>query len=404
MIDRYQICFLSDRLTNSQLEQSVEKIIQHGLELDPDQLDGTDVSPKQSVQEVLSSNNQNIVSFEYDAYTTVRVWRDPDDTSAWTNPELMLSLSIDGTAGFENEADIVEDRFDILLDVVADIVPVVKPEYSWGMLPHNHEHAVQYQPTERPIVEHIDSLSWVSVFGPTLVADLGGRDRVLSTPAARVEELETGHILVVKTADFFDYNFDGDAIDQYLLEGTPLAEVEAEASTSDSQVSEETIALDDPFRDLEPGDIGADVVVEKDAVGGEISNGDLHLRRVRVDENSHLRDVKTNEFVRRLYGPDGQIGTLPSDITTDEEQFPPLALNGVPVEFVRLTDPDGENVITKCMALDVDVNKFEFLVRLSTSVLDNGYDQADIAATESLLDSIDSLEDQANIDQLIKKK
>lgn len=403
MIDSYTICFLSNGLSDGTAREAIRKLKEHELEFDPRYLDDPDASAGQILEEEVVPDNLNTARFKYDEYTTFSVIVDLDESSAWNSPEFEITIEIDGTAGVENETEVIEARFDLFLDIVGDIVPIVTPEYCWGMLPQNHEVTSQCLPTGRPIVEHIDTLSWISVFGPSLMEDLGGRDRVLATPAARVEEFETGHVLVVKTDEFFDYDYGTDAVDRYLLDGIELTELETDTSDSDPEVSDETLSFDDPFRKFSPGDIGADVVVEKDAVGGDISNDDLQLRRVTLDENGHLRDLETNEFVRRLYGPDGQIGTLPSDVTTEEELFPPLALNGVPVEFVRLSDPDGENVVTKCMALDADLDKFEFLVRLSTSVLADGYERDDIDSVENLLDSASALENQDGIGQLLQQ-
>jgi len=90
-------------------------------------------------------------------------------------------------------------------------------------------------------------------------------------------------------------------------------------------------------------------------------------------------------------------------VETDDEKFPPLALADVPIEFVQLDDPNGENIITKVMALDVDVDKFELLIRLASTLNERDYDQSDIDTVETVLDHVSDLEEVEGIDAIIKK-
>lgn len=400
MLDEpYYICYLKESLSDRERADSIDCCIDQGLV--PIDERGEPISERAEISSKTVQGSE-IIDFRYDDVITVGLTFNRGESWDWNEPTLLVSLSLERShidPGEEKRA--VENRTDDLIAFIAALTKTIQPEYAWGMhIPSEYE--TEFRPSERPITEHVDRLSWITVLAPSSVEELGGRDRVLATPADRVDELETGHVLVVKTATPFGYDHETDIVDRYLLEGTESVDIKGDETDprDDPRESGESLQFDDPFRESAAGEIGADVVIEKDAVGGHISNDDLHLRRVTVDENGHLRDLETNEFVRRLYGPDGQIGTLPPDVTTDGELFPPLTLNGVPVEFVRLSDPDGENVLTKCMSLDMDINKFEFLVRLSTSVLTDGYENEDIDAVESLLDSAAALENQDGIGQL----
>lgn len=390
MIDTYYVCFLVDELSDEEVVAASASIGDH-VEFESSPLDGSGKQVTQTIQTELSDDDW--IEFTFDEYTEYSVGVPPAELAEGTDPDFLLTVHIDGTSRLENESEEIEARIDILVDMVAEIIPIIEPEYGWAMF-FSDDHLSKVKPADWPILDHIEGVSWISVFGPSLVEDLGGRERMLEAPAARVEAFETGHVLVVKTEDFSARPRVTYTVAQYLLEV-------ADAEAVDAEATDETLTLDDPFREFEPGEIGADVVIEKDAVGGDISDDDLQLRRVRLDDNGSLWDLETDSFVRRLYGPEGQIGSLPPGVTTDDELFPPLALNGVPVEFVRLDHPDDENVITKCLSLDVDMNTFEFLVRLSSSVLNGGYDAEDIESVENILDSVSSLEDLDGIGRLL---
>jgi len=45
----------------------------------------------------------------------------------------------------------------------------------------------------------LERIPWFGVYSSSLIEDLGGREHVLETPAWRVEELDTGSILIIRT-------------------------------------------------------------------------------------------------------------------------------------------------------------------------------------------------------------
>jgi len=279
---------------------------------------------------------------------------------------------------------------------MADLVEVLEPDYVWGMPMVGPDPDVGRRPTDKPISENIQDIGWITVLSPQMIESLGGREYVLDTPAWYREELSTGHIMIL-TADnpVNPIEHPEHSPKEYLLR--------KRASTDSVLKGDTQQSLQDPFRRFSPGEIGADVVIDKSTVGDEIRNNDLELKRVEVDENDRLWDIETGDFVRRIYGPSGQLGTLPPAVETDDEKFPPLALADVPIEFVQLDDPNGENIITKVMALDVDVDKFELLIRLASTLNERDYDQSDIDTVETVLDHVSDLEEVEGIDAIIKK-
>jgi len=58
-------------------------------------------------------------------------------------------------------------------------------------------------PSKRPIIDHLESLPWLTVFSEKMVEELGGYERVLDTPAWRVEKIASGHVLFVRSDNPF---------------------------------------------------------------------------------------------------------------------------------------------------------------------------------------------------------
>lgn len=62
-------------------------------------------------------------------------------------------------------------------------------------------------------------MPWLTVLSEQLVADFGGYKHVLETPAWRVEELDSGHVLIVLTNNLVAPSESGTvSADGYLLE------------------------------------------------------------------------------------------------------------------------------------------------------------------------------------------
>ncbi|PSQ28621.1 hypothetical protein BRD03_02730 [Halobacteriales archaeon QS_9_68_17] len=287
----------------------------------------------------------------------------------------------------------VQKRVESITDLVGGLAEVVEPEYVYGVLLVGMNPHRGLKPTGRPISENVERLPWISVLSDTIIEDFGGRKRVLDTPAWRVEELETGHVMIVKTNNPIDPT-EGPSvsIDRYLLDGESEEEQKRERSD-----------IDDPFAALDPGDIGSDVVVRQENAAGDLTNEDLELVRCEVRDWS-LWEVETGEFLRRVIDESGTpIGDLPDEVGPEDEPYPTLIRLGVPVSFVRLDGPGDENVVTNVMEIDIDESKLQLLANVASRVPDDPTPD-DIEPIEELVGQLARLDDTDGVEDLIETR
>lgn len=175
----------------------------------------------------------------------------------------------------------------------------------------------------------------------------------------------------------------------------------------------DSATLADPFAALAVGGHGADVCVHRDDISTEFQNEILELVRVRVDENRDLRRVDSDRFVRNIAVADSNdrhsviermLADIPADATDDDRYVSALLRDVIPPEFVRLDDPDDENVVTKVMRLDTDVSKIKLLVSLGRVAQQDDFTAADLDSMEGALDTLNELDDNENIDQYIRER
>lgn len=389
--DQYDIWFLTEEFSTDTAEQVVETCLDTGFSL----------AGNENVEEVLPSEplgDKGAVSIDlqYDDILIMGLSFNLGSGWDWNDPRLGISFSMmDVSTDVDLKPDAhvrsrVQERIHALLETVRELVVLTNPEYAWGMLRVGQNPHKGLRPTDRPISDNVDRFGWVTVLAEPIIADFGGRDHVLDAPAWSVEELETGHILIVRTDNPADPTYQpSHSLEEYLLE----AEVEQEPGSDELEIA-------DPFCSLSDGDFGADVVMDPALVGTDFDNEDLTLLRCRRDGDV-LRDVRTGEAIRRIYDSDGK---ATGDVfPVDGEQFSPLLLAGIPSEFVRVQDPDDENIVTKVMGLDVDVDKVGLLTQLGKTV-EPGASEEDLEAIENLLEQVADLEDMDGIERLIEQR
>ncbi|MFC6756887.1 hypothetical protein ACFQER_09595 [Halomicroarcula sp. GCM10025894] len=249
----------------------------------------------------------------------------------------------------------------------------------------------------------LERLPWLGVYSEPLIERFGGRERVLDTPAWKVEELENGSVLIVTTrVPWEDYGSKHPA-DRYLLDGMDRADAVSPSSE---------VTLADPFASFDSGQIGTDICVHRDDIAPEFANEDLNLVPVRVDEHRNLRHLDTDVFVRNVVtdttGEKADIvKRMLSDIPAtagDDLYVSALLREVIPPSFVRLDDPDDENVVTKVMALETDVSKIKLLVSLGRVAQQDDFTVEDLDSMEGALDTLAELDDTENIDQYIRER
>lgn len=178
-------------------------------------------------------------------------------------------------------------------------------------------------------------------------------------------------------------------------ETTPRVDTDASAADSLSGA--------DPFYSLESGAYGADLVVDTDDFDAESIPDEMQLVRCRVTDDNKLRQIDTGTFVRRTVGSEGPIGTVPDDADPAEEMVSVLLHSSIPTSFVRLATPDDENVLTRVMNLELDVDMFELLTHLCHSLGDE-YNREDVKRIEQWVSRLDAIEDVDGAAELVQKQ
>jgi len=159
----------------------------------------------------------------------------------------------------------------------------------------------------------------------------------------------------------------------------------------------------DPFTTLAEGEPGADVLMDPGAVGDDYHNDDLRLVRC-YREDDHLRAGDTNAFLRRLRGDTGDpIGEIPAGATPSEEVFSPLLAIDIPPEFARLDDRDAANVVTRVLALDIELDKLDLLAKLGSAVSETER-QSDVERLEEVLDRLAGFQHVPGVEALVEQR
>lgn len=358
----------------------------------------------------VKEKTQRKIDVQYDDNESILVSFNLGEDWQWNEPRVLMTVSpyplkADKLGESTNARTKVRDRVEKILTLVTDIVEITAPEYVYSAQDHGAGSYRGVRPLERPIVDNISKMNWLTVFSEPLISELGGRERVLNTPAWRVEELDSGHIMIVKT-DNPAYPTVEPVVDpvEYLLE-------DANADPDDD-VSE-NIGLADPFAALDTGEYGADICVYREDISQEFPNEVLNLVRVRVDENRDLRRVDNDQFVRNIVddGPDDDIhfiqqmlADVPADASEEDLMVTALLHEHVPPAFVRLADPEDENVVTRLMDLEADVSKFDLLTTLSRVAHHGDFGDEGLSSIEGALETLNEIDDTDAVEEYIEAK
>lgn len=159
----------------------------------------------------------------------------------------------------------------------------------------------------------------------------------------------------------------------------------------------------DPFATLAEGEAGGDVLMDPESVGEDYHNDDLRLVRC-YREGDLLRECDGDGFVRRLREADGDpIGEIPATAAPGDEAYSPLLAVDIPPAFVTLDTPDGQNVVTRVLALELDVPKLDLLAKLgSTVAVETSED--DVERLESLLEQLEGFQHVPGVESLLEQR
>lgn len=289
---------------------------------------------------------------------------------------------------------------ELIRDIALELDPVLVA--TWNTIHRGEIFPLSKKvlPLDTPIESDLERIPWLGIYSAPFIEEFGGRERVLETPAWKVEELDNGSILIITTKEPWAEYRSKHPADRYLLEG------------QDAPTREEADSgLSDPFAQLEPGTYGADVCVHRDDIAAEFRNEDMQLVRVRVDEDRNLRRIDDDTFVRNIVVDSLEdkvafvkqmLADIPPDARQDELMVSALLHEAIPPSFVRLADPDGENVVTRVMNLDVDTNKYELLVSLGRAAQQDEFGAEDLRTMEQGLTNLADLENVEGIEQWIE--
>lgn len=318
----------------------------------------------------------------------------------WDELERALTVSFDAGALQSStwETESHRDEFvDAVIDLVCSLAVSNDFEYVAAHDPVSTD-SDPVIPTTRPIVDDIDRLPVLGIYSREMVEMLGGSDRVLETPAWRVEELSGGQILIVTDEPPWGYGVGTESATDFLLD---------DRENTGSSLSDP--GFSDPFAALKPGDYGTDVCVHREDIAAEFHNEDIELVRVYVDESGDLRRVSDDSFVRNVVvdAPDDatfvkrMLMDIPPDATEDDLMTSALLHDAIPPSFVRLGGPNSKNVVSRVMALNVETNKIDMLVSLGKAV--QSQEGIDSTMIESALENLAGLEGVDGIEQYIEQ-
>lgn len=283
-------------------------------------------------------------------------------------------------------------RLAVTLDV--DYAPLFSPEDRRAIL------------KGRPIAENVEELPRIGVYDQAVVDQFGGLESMFDRPPWYTATLEGNKIVVAETERPWDRVDWQPPTEANFLETGAFADSGERAQQGDHD-------FEDPFAALETGAIGTDLCVPREKIGPEFPNEDLELVRVRVDEERNLRRLDTGAFVRNVVDDDpgdpaafmmAMLEDIPTDATPDEPMVSALLKDAIPPAFVRLDDADDETVVTKVVALDIDVAKVDLLITLGRVAQDGDVTDEGLREMERFLEKLEGLDDLEGIEQRIQDR
>jgi hypothetical protein len=254
-------------------------------------------------------------------------------------------------------------------------------------------------PEDRPIADAIQELPRMAVYSPAVLEDAGGIGALYDTDPWYTATLADGKTVVVEAREPW--------ADGGWHPPTEAAFIESASFTEPPETEETRRGFSDPFATLDAGAYGTDVCVPRDEISQSFPNEDIQLVRVYVDKNRHLRRVEDDTFVRNVVNEDpgddvafvkAMLADVPAEADPDDVMVSALLDELIPESFVRLDEPDDENVVTAVMALDTDLSKFELLRTLGRLTEQEGVSPAELQTVVGTLNDLDG----KNIDRYLR--
>jgi len=119
------------------------------------------------------------------------------DSADWTVAKTTIGFQTTVLDPCVQDEATVKTRVDEIFEAAVSIATVTEPAFAWSAITDENEQYERVKPSARPISDHVDDLSWLTVMSPEVIKQFGGREHVLNTPAHRIRELDTGHIVLL---------------------------------------------------------------------------------------------------------------------------------------------------------------------------------------------------------------
>jgi len=305
----------------------------------------------------------------------------------------------------------LSDEFNYWIDTIFEIAcrvsVILDAEYS--VLLNTDNDPMSRVPDSRPIGSGIDIAPQIGVYSNSVLDRVGGVEGLNDGLPYYSAQLPGGQTLVIKSATPWTDTGWSPPTDAEYIESATFHDSSGKREEINSNLD---WSLSDPFAALSPGEYGTDVCVYRDDIESTFSDQNVHLVRVRVDGAGNLRRISDDSFVRNIVTETfddehetigAMLSEIPIDAQQDELMVSALLHEAIPSEFVRLDDPDGENVVTKVMNLDVEINTVDLLVSLGKALKQGSLSAEDVEMAEQAVDNLSTLEDVDGIDTWIQQ-
>ncbi|MCJ0618131.1 hypothetical protein JZX76_00875 [Haloarcula hispanica] len=152
--------------------------------------------------------------------TEFRIRFEPDDEIERRLKRFLgLSTSARYLVGTDEHGDQYEGYTATFVDLIRRLSIALEPDYVSVGHPVKdvRPSPLEIMPTEG--VFEIERLPWLSVYSPSLIDQFGWTDRISASPAWKVDQLDTGAVLLIKTQEpWADVSRDH-PLDKHLLDG-----------------------------------------------------------------------------------------------------------------------------------------------------------------------------------------
>ncbi|WP_236044567.1 hypothetical protein [Haloarcula salinisoli] len=291
--------------------------------------------------------------------------------------------------------DVLELICRLAMSLEAEYVPLINAQ----------EHGTSATPSGESISGTVSVPPPIGVYSATVLDGFGGVESLTEAPPWYVAELTDERTVVITTDEPWASGGWRPPTDAPYIERARFNE----ADTDTEQTGDQALDLSDPFAVFSPGDYGVDACVAREDIGEKFRNEDLRLVRVYVDDDRNLRRVADDTFVRNVVLEagdedaiiEGMLADIPPAADDEDLMISALLHGAVPPSFVRLDEPDGENVVSRVLELDIETNKAELLVSLGEAARHDG--GLDTQTIESALDNLAELDDTEAVDAYIRE-